>query len=170
MRISQRQIYEKLENIEIMVAAIAKAGKPGKVQRLEEEVKLRKRMNVNQVQTFFGGMSRPWALNRMRKLGAQPLFKFIPGDMSMKRPSIVLYQEAEKKREYIQKIKELVDKAGIATLSEINNALGLHLEMDLLIIRDLMKEFIKSEGGEDSPYYLEGCKLCKRAINLNVNN
>lgn len=162
MEITNEQIYEKLINIERMLESQTNYNKSDKFQVLEREVRIRKSMNVTKVQSFLGGISRPWALTLMKKLGKENHFSFILGDKHLKKPSLIVYEEAKVKKEQHDKIKELVDKEGIVTFAQIGNCLHLSLEENLINIRQLVRDFIDVEEVNGSKYCVkEDNKLCK---------
>jgi len=161
MEVTNKMIYGKLiENTRILESLISYK-KSNKGQALENEVRIRKHMNVNQIQTFLGGISRPWALSLMKRLGEQDHFNFILGDKILKRPSVIVYEEEKEKKEQFEKIKELVDKEKIVTIARIAEFLHLTLEDNLINIRRFMRDFIKSESENDSKYFIkDDNKLC----------
>jgi hypothetical protein len=163
MEITNELIYEKLVNIERMLESLTIYNKSDKFQILEKEVRITKGMNVNQVQTFLGGISRNWALNLMKKLGKENHFGFVLGDKSLKKPSLIIYEEDKVKKEKHDKIKELVDKENIVTIAQIAEFLHLTLGDNLIIIRKIIKDFIEVEKQKGHEYYIkEENKLCKK--------
>ena len=164
---SSEQIYEKLESIEALLASLVRSQKSNKAQLLEDEVRRRKRMTVNDVQTFLGGISRPWALSLMKHLGENLSFKFIIGDRQLKRPSLIIYDEARLIRERYEKIKAIVDKEGVVTLASLARQLGFNdLERDFIILKQLVNDFVDSQFNESGEYYMiDVNKLAKKTIN-----
>jgi len=162
MEVTNKIIYEKLFEITRMLESLISYKNPNKSQALENEIRIRKHMAVNQIQTFLGGISRPHALTLMKRLGEQNNFNFILGDKSSKRPSVIVYEEEKEKKEQFEKIKELVDKEKIVTIARIAEFLHLTLEDNLINIRRFMRDFIKSESENGGSYFIkDDNKLCK---------
>lgn len=161
MEITNNQIYEKLISLELAIKAMSKVGKSDKIQILEDTIKDMKRIEVGQVQSLLN-ISRPWALNLMRKIGKENHFTFVQGDMKLKRPTIILYEEEQAKRERYNQLKEFVDDKKIVTFAQIREYLGIPerygwLESVLSIAEDLTK----NEKG----YSIQGSRLFKNTIN-----
>ena len=162
MEVTNKIIYEKLFEITRMLESLVSYNNPNKSQALENEIRIRKHINVRQVQSFLGKISRPHALTLMKRLGEQNNFNFILGDKSSKRPSVIVYQEAKEKKEQFEKIKELVDTEKTATIARIAEDLHLTLEDNLINIRELMRDFIKFESENGAKYFIkDDNKLCK---------
>jgi len=161
MEITNNQIYEKLISIELALQAINKINKSDKLQILENTTKDLKRMEPRQVESLLG-VSRPWALRMMRKLSKEKHFTFIKGDMKYKRPSIILYEEENAKRERYEKAKEFIDKNGIVTFAQIRAHLKIPEKEGWFESVQIIANTLTSSKKE---YYIEGNKVCKRTFN-----
>ncbi|MEN7982110.1 MAG: hypothetical protein ABFQ65_01540 [Nanoarchaeota archaeon] len=168
MEISNEKIYEKLIGLELQIQALNRANKSNKFQFLEQEVKNLERVEVSKVQSILGGISRPWALNLMKKLGKENHFQFVPGNRQMKRPSLIVYEEAKAKKEKYDKIKSFVNKNGIVSFAQICEYLNLELnDKNLEIIKIIINGLIRTE----TEYEIEGGnKLHKITVNKKVVN
>jgi len=163
MEITNEEIYEKLLENSRMLEVLVSYRRTDKARALENEVRLRKVLTVNKIQTFLGGISRPWALRLMKRLGEQEHFSFILGDKILKKPSLIVYEEAKEKREFLKKLKFFVDQEGVVSLAQIADPFDLTVEDNLINIRKILRDFIELESTEESEYYVkDGNKLCKK--------
>jgi hypothetical protein len=161
MKVSNEELFELLNEIKSMIQCLMKSSKSKKFNILMDEVKLRKRMDVGSVQSFLGGISRPWTLNLMKKLGKENHFDFIKGDVAMKRPSLIIYNEAQAVNERYEKIKELMSNLNIASFAQISQYLNLNLERDLILLKRIIDNFVEKEK---SYFIKDGNKLCKKLL------
>jgi len=146
MEITNEQIYERIGVVEDLVRASVRAGKSDKLRELEIEVKTRSCMKVSEVQTYFGGISRPWALKLMKELGKEPFFKFLLGDKEQKRPSSILHNRQESKKETLEKMSKALIASKQLSLSELADLLNLKkYEYWLQIIRGYVSDLIESD-------------------------
>lgn len=147
MAITNEQIYEKLNGIDTSLQILLRANRSDKIKLLEEETKILRRIEVGKVQTLLGGISRPWALSLMKKLGEESHFEFVIGDKRMKRPSLIIFNEPEATKERYEKIKEFVDKNKIVSYAQICEYLELPLETNLDAIKSIVSNIIENEVG-----------------------
>jgi len=154
---TNNQIWEKLDKIESKIDSLYRFNHSNKFNLLKEQVKLRKRMDTTAVMALCG-VSRPWTLHLMKKLGKEVHFRFIDGDKTVKRPSLILYSEEQAMRSRYKEIKDLVDKNKEITFAKICSELKLSLGRDLGLVKSLVDDLVKKEKG----YYIkEENKLCK---------
>lgn len=157
MEITNNQIWDKLTAIELKIDSLHRFKHSDKFNILREEVKIRRRMITTAVMGFLG-VSRNWALDRMKKLGEEEHFKFILGDKNTKRTSLILYQEEQAMRSRYKKIIDLVDQYGEIRFAKICSELKLDLEKNLDVVRSLAGNIVENENG----YYIKGGHtLCK---------
>jgi hypothetical protein len=145
-----------------MLQALIRGNKPEKVQSLEWEIREKKRMNVGQVEIFLGGISRTWALNRMRKLAnSSKYIRFVEGNKKTKNPSFLIYLEDQLKKGYFEKMETQFESNPVLSLSDIAKLLDLSITTDIFLVRDIVKEFVANSDGK---YYLvEENKICKKS-------
>ena len=157
MEITNEQIWEILGNIESKIDALHRFNHSNKFNLLIEEVKIRKRMETTTAMSFCG-ISRPWALNLMKKIGKEEHFQYINGDKALRKSSIIFYNEAQAAKARYEKMKSLVDERREITFADICFELKLNLQRDLDLIKSIASNLVESEEGYSIK---EDNKLCK---------
>ena len=159
MEITNEIIYNEVMNVKLMLQTILKVSKSDKLKILEEETKLKKRLAVGQAQSLLGGISRPWALDLMKRVGKELHYRFIPGDKALKRPSILTYNETEATKETYENIKNFVLERGFVTLADICLIIDLNVATGLERAREIAENIVKT----DKSYYFDSPKLFRKA-------
>ncbi len=162
-KIDNKKLYDKLKDIEELLKISLRANSSNKFQLLLSEVQSRKRLNVQQIQTLLGGVSRNWALELMKRLGREKHFKFVVGDVKLQRGSLVIYQEQEAIQENYSKIKKLLQNKEVVSFADIRNCLGLeNNEIGFGFTQNIINDFVNENEG----YLIQNRnKLVKIAIN-----
>lgn len=87
------RIENTLEVNQQLIRILVRQHHGDKVERLSSEVQIKGRMTVTTVMNFFN-ISRPAALELMRKLSKHPGYKFRCGDKKTCTPSYIAYSES----------------------------------------------------------------------------
>jgi hypothetical protein len=158
--ITNNKIFDKLVEIEGTVNIIARSKQHQTITDLADAVKANRNMNVRQVEAFYGGISRPWALDRMKKLAEKPQYRIVIGSKETMRPTTIYYQPEEELKIQLNKIKELIEQAGEVSFAAITKHLGLNIEFELNYIRIIADTLVDREP--ENYEIVEGNKLRKR--------
>lgn len=101
------------ENLKIkhLLKILVKGKFSNKVEEVMEALQNKKRMDTQQVKAMFN-ISRPWALELMRKVSAlHSNVSFIPGNKDRQRPTqLILCEEEDNSK--VNKIKHMLEQSG----------------------------------------------------------
>lgn len=130
-------IESRLNNIEGMLRILLKQKYSNKCQSIIDEIIRRGRMSSREIVEFLG-ISKTWALKLMAKIGNNPDFRFVEGDIKRKRNALLIYSKNENRLKNLTLIKNKIEKKKIITFHELMMA----LKLDINALSELAYDFI----------------------------
>jgi len=142
------EIFDLLVKLESQVriqtqimSNLSKQKKSNKMNQLANAVRRAKRMTAQDVQTLFD-MSRPWAIELMKRLDGRSGFSFRLGNSRHTKQSVIIYRE-EIAKEKLFNFIALLAKKDNCSLAEIMN----EGQIDFIEANFIAELFVKERKG-----------------------
>ena len=120
-------IKESIQTQDILIRTLIKNRLGNKADKLSEEIKRVGNISVSQAMNYLG-ITRPHALDIMKKIGKQPGYTFMLGSKYFKSPSRIIYNESLIIKHQLVTILEILNKQNETTLAEIMSSTGMSLD------------------------------------------
>ncbi len=131
--------YKVKENNDLIRSLIRqrKSNKTGIIQDLVVE---RGRITTTEVMNHLN-CCRAWALEIIKKIGRELDFKFIGGESSRNRPSVLIYTKSNQREKQIEMIKSKLEEINTLTLNAIMKTLCVDIQNARIIAVDISSQY-----------------------------